>query len=500
MLVGATGAGKSTLINRMINYILGVKWEDNFRFKLVDEHLPMGKTQAHSQTQMISAYTIHSNKQHTIPFTLTIIDTPGFGDSRGIERDKAIVEQIREFFSHPEAHGVDHINAVGFVVKASEARLTPTQRYIFESTLGIFSKDIKPNIILLANFLDGITLPVLDAIMAANIPFSGCVFKFNNSALFTENKECKAESDSDEAEEEKALKLYWKKGMKEMQRFFETVSKLEAKSLTLSKEVLEHRKQLEQKVERLQSQSAIYRDKMEELQKEQEALKHCQRDIKVHEGFQCEIEVIENEKIPTDVGSLNCDICQFTCHYPCTKPDKKKKKCHMMDRKGYCMVCPNKCVWSAHVIMKCRHVYTEKKRMKTFTDIERRYRDAVDKTLTVQELIGKIQSDLENVKQAEVCLFLEIHKVLQSLEEIALKPHPIGFTAYIDLSIKSERDEAKTGWEKRVKTLESYKSQHLLVDSVKSVVPQGSGTTLEATTGSNTGSNDWEQTPTDCHG
>ena len=36
MLVGATGAGKSTLIEGMINYITDVSWEDEFRFSILD--------------------------------------------------------------------------------------------------------------------------------------------------------------------------------------------------------------------------------------------------------------------------------------------------------------------------------------------------------------------------------------------------------------------------------------------------------------------------------
>ena len=37
LLMGATDSGKTTMINAMINYILGVEWQDQLRFMLIDE-------------------------------------------------------------------------------------------------------------------------------------------------------------------------------------------------------------------------------------------------------------------------------------------------------------------------------------------------------------------------------------------------------------------------------------------------------------------------------
>ena len=51
MVIGATGTGKSTLINRMINYILDVKYTDKFRFQLVIEK---ETSQIESQTKIIT--------------------------------------------------------------------------------------------------------------------------------------------------------------------------------------------------------------------------------------------------------------------------------------------------------------------------------------------------------------------------------------------------------------------------------------------------------------
>ena len=58
---------------------------------------------------------------------------------------------------------------MGFAVQSALARLTPSQKYIFESILAIFGNDVKDNISFLVTFTDGQTPPVLEAIKEADI-------------------------------------------------------------------------------------------------------------------------------------------------------------------------------------------------------------------------------------------------------------------------------------------------------------------------------------------
>uniref|UniRef100_A0A667ZTH0 Septin-type G domain-containing protein n=1 Tax=Myripristis murdjan TaxID=586833 RepID=A0A667ZTH0_9TELE len=182
MVLGAAGSGKSTLINGMINYIIGVEWKDSFRFKLTDEG--QLRSQAESQTSEVTVYKVNHQEGFKTDYSLTIVDTPGFGDTRGIERDKVITEQLRNLFS--AKLGVSEIDAVCFVAQASLRRLTPTQKYVFDSMLSIFGKDVAENIRILVTFADGQRPPVLEAIIASEVPCPKTNkgvpvhFKFNN--------------------------------------------------------------------------------------------------------------------------------------------------------------------------------------------------------------------------------------------------------------------------------------------------------------------------------
>ncbi|KAK1879796.1 Cell division control protein 11 [Dissostichus eleginoides] len=245
MLLGATGSGKSTLINGLINYIVGVEWEDDFRFKLVDED--QSRSQAESQTSEVTVYKINHQEGFKIPFSLTIVDTPGFGDT-SIKRDEEITEQIRNLFS--SKHGVSEIDSVCFVAQASLARLTPTHQDMFDSVLSSW-QDVAENLQVLVTFSDGQRPPVLEAIKASGVPCPKTEdglpvhFTFNNSALFAQNQSSAAAADSSRDEEDGGFdQMFWKMGVKSMNMFFVALNKLTTKSLTMTKEVLRERQQL----------------------------------------------------------------------------------------------------------------------------------------------------------------------------------------------------------------------------------------------------------------
>ncbi|KAJ1211807.1 hypothetical protein NDU88_007155 [Pleurodeles waltl] len=470
MLVGATGSGKSTLINGMVNYVLGVQWEDDFRFKLIDEECT--RSQAESQTSSITSYHLIHQEGFQVPYSLTLIDTPGFGDTKGIDRDRLLIEQIREFFSTPD--GVDHLDAVCFVVQSSFVRLTHSQRYIFDSILSIFGRDVADNILILVTFADGQKPPVLEAIREAKMPCPGESgipphFKFNNSALFAPN-EAGESSQSAEEDDDSFDKMFWKMGVKSLKRFFVALNKLETKSLFLTKEVLNERMQLEIVVEGLQPQIKAGLTKQEEIRKTKAILEKNRDKMKANENFEYEVSVTVAKKAVVTSFITNCQRCRHTCHYPCKiADDSKKYHCSAMDVSFQCRVCPGRCIWNVHFNQKYKWIYETQIERGTYEELKVRYAKACGEVITAEEIFKQLNEDLAGVEKNVAGLIRKLSGCLHRLEEIALKPNPLSVPEYIDLLIVSEEEEARPGYLERIKSLLATKERAVLISKVSNV-------------------------------
>ena len=459
MVVGATGAGKTTLINGMVNYILGVDWKDDFRYKLVVEDKAV--SQANSQTKDITAYTFYPMKGSPVPFTFTIIDTPGFGDTEGLKRDKFITSQIKEFFSIPPPNGIDHLDGIGFVTQASLARLTPPQEYIFNSVLSIFGNDVSKNIFMMLTFADGQQPPVLEAIKKANIP-SDKHFKFNNSALFAENKETGESFDA----------MFWKMGFLSFQNFFAEFAKTEGVSLRLTKEVLNEREQLQTLIEGLNPQITKGLNKIEEMRQEELVLQHHVKEIETNKDFTYEVEVTKPSYVSlqgTGRHTTTCLKCNYTCHQDCKiADDSNKRRCWAMNKEtGNCRICTLSCIWSDHKNLPYLIEYETVTETRTSADLKAKYETAVSGKTKVEGMIQQLEEFLQNVHTSVLTMINRAQQSLRRLDEIALKPNPLTQVQYLELLIESEKNEAKPGWKQRVQYFEEAKRHAEILSKVK---------------------------------
>ena len=348
LMMGETGSGKSTLINRMLNYMLGVKWEDNIRFEITPEEVKRPQTQ--SQTKPITAYEILGLDELPVPFSLTVIDTPGFGDTRGLENYKEIVHNLDTLLK--SARGIEEIDAVCLVVKASENRFSPSRKYIFDAILSIFGKNMEKNIMTLITFSNWTPPSALNAVIVSGVPFprdgnnEPVHFLFNNLPF-----------EKPDEEYEETYKTDWDKGTRSFRKFFQALDEMEIQNMRMSKNFIQERWRLEACIQSLEGLIKVQEMKRRAHQETLRTLEEHREDVKKNNYFQYKYKAIVTESVETWTKATSCTVCEMTCHdLACWwVSDNELQKCDVM-RGGYCTVCPRKCSYKDHKKERRRYV------------------------------------------------------------------------------------------------------------------------------------------------
>ncbi|XP_076864040.1 uncharacterized protein LOC143516372 [Brachyhypopomus gauderio] len=474
LLLGATGAGKTTLINAMVNYILGVKWGENYRFRLINE--VTHRSQAESQTSEVTSYELYNQPGFQVPYSLTIVDTPGFGDTRGIEHDKQITEQIKNFLCNPL--GVQHIDAVCFVIQASLARLSATQKYIFDSILSIFGKDIAENIMIMVTFAHGADIPALEAIRAAEVPCQKkknglpTHFSFNNSALYAQNvTEDDSDDDSDDednySDTTKQNEMTWGSNLRKMRAFFKALQDIESRDLKMTIQVLEERERLAKAMEALAPQIKAGLSKCAEIESKKCMLKNEHEKMKENENFEQEVEEVNPIRTTIKCFATNCNKCFLTCHSSCFLPEEDTiSTCAVFDDEGKCVMCPENCHYSIHLQEKAMWTYETVTTKKTIKELMENFKKAQTEFMSTHEMLDKLEEDYKNIYSKLKDLVKLSFGCLKRLDEIALKPRSLSAKEYFDLLIMTEEDEKKPGFEERIVKLKQMKEDFENLDKI----------------------------------
>ncbi|XP_035985870.1 septin-14 isoform X1 [Fundulus heteroclitus] len=450
LLVGETGTGKSTLTNALFNYAVGVKFKDEVWFQIVEDEK---RSETESQTSDVIVYEIFGFEDQTLPFSLTIIDTPGYGDTRGKEKDEVVSQRLRQLFQSED--GVHELHAVGLVMKATDNRLSDRLKYIYDSVMSLFGKDLERNIVALVTHSDGGTPEnVLQALNAADIKCSKdendqpVHFLFNN-----QQKKQRNTSKRDQL----ALKLSWDFTNEEMDRLRDILKKMKPQPLKETVKVMKKREQLIACIENVQEkikETELKKKKLTEFTKQYE---ENEEKMKNNENFSYYETVTYKDKKKVksgwhgiyNEGTVICNNCEENCHVGCTNAWT------VADCKVFqwcsCTVCTNKCTLSAHSKVDWKYVTKTKMVLKTKEDMKARYNMYKEQCEEKSGPLDVLKSEMTRLTTELSMLLDEAWGFIVELEQIALKADSM--IPIDDLSLLIEKMNEK-GDKEKVKTLE----------------------------------------------
>ena len=157
--MGETGSGKTTLLDAFVNYLADMNFDDPWRYKLVDENEIKDVPPGESQTNSITSYYVNYQREDGPEINIRIVDTPGLGDTKGVQQDNEIIKQFDKFFQ--TTLELDYILVT---VKATTTRWTQTNQYIYDRVQEIFRKDAKDRFILMCTYADDRKSLAIDAV------------------------------------------------------------------------------------------------------------------------------------------------------------------------------------------------------------------------------------------------------------------------------------------------------------------------------------------------
>ncbi|EDR04932.1 uncharacterized protein LACBIDRAFT_330139 [Laccaria bicolor S238N-H82] len=140
LLVGETGTGKTSFLSLLVNVLAG-RAPDEYDLEPYDVTNESGTGQMHSQTNAAKIYKFKSMNGVQV----TVLDTPGLADTRGLEKDnehkQSITTAIRD--SIPE------VTAVIILANGTNPRLGVATDYAITTLSSIFPRTLADNIGLL---------------------------------------------------------------------------------------------------------------------------------------------------------------------------------------------------------------------------------------------------------------------------------------------------------------------------------------------------------------
>ena len=102
-------------------------------------------------------------------------------------------------------------------------------------------------------------------------------------------------------------------------------------------------------------------------------------------------------------------------------------------------------LWKNRFNQRYRYEMAKEKLTRSSDAIRQSYQGAARKSLNNEQLLDRIEKDIEKHEKHLVELMQATYPCIRRLNEIALKPHPFSTPDYIDLMVAAEKSAAQIG-------------------------------------------------------
>ncbi|CAG8640640.1 1150_t:CDS:1 [Paraglomus occultum] len=486
LLLGETGVGKSTFINAFVNYLkfdtlYDAKNEElevliTSKFTVTDENYEMKSIKiGDNDPNELADDKGTSSTQGCIDYEFAmgnnalvrLIDTPGIGDTRGIDKDKENFENILKYIARYK-----HLNGICIFLKPNSARLTVVFRFCIQELLSHLHRSAKDNIVFCFTnsrttfYRPGETLVPLREQLDELRKRSGIEIKIDRDTMYCFDNEAfrflaairggiKFNDD-----DEKSFAESWRISAEESSRLIQHVRSRQRHEVQDTLSLNNARNMVVELSKPLAGIEQVIQINLSLIKSQQDDIKNCSKNIEDLKKDlyipQVDLEAEELQYPQTVCTSQSCvDVLttgedkvkkfhyKTQCHSRCyltnvtcnVVNNEALRHCSAMGPKGTCQHCG--CLWNAHMHITYDLKVVEKKVVDP--NIEMR----ISKTKSFQETKAALLADKQNRTEL---LRKEQHTInsiniqfAKFLRQSAIAPFNDAYADYLDHFINQEK-------------------------------------------------------------
>lgn len=511
LILGETGVGKSTFINAFVNYLAFETLDDSmkdekfnwvipcsFSTQIMDRSSSDGKikqreikvgsrddeqdgSKGGSATQQTSVYPITIGSS-----TVRLIDTPGIGDTRGINYDRKNIADILSTLSN-----YDELHGVLILLKSNNARLTVTFRFCVTELLTHLHRKAAKNMVFgftntrISNYTPGDTFGPLETLLNEHSR-AGLSLSTHTTYCFDSEsfRYLAAFKNGVPMGNEEDFRRSWKHSREEALRLlnhFQSRSPHMVKStisLNATRQMIsELTKPMAEISQLVRTNIALCEDKIQELKNTRLSGDKLRKSLHLQK-VQLKSETLDRPR--TVCQSVSCTefkddgngeakvvtIYRTHCHSVCYLTDVKADciaqpgliNCAAFQGSEFCTTCKHHWQEHLHVLYELReHMATVKD-----SEIERQLGVHADEVLLKQTAIEKLKEVRKEYRSEHDQLRKAAARFGIFLKKYSITPYNDATLAYLDFLIKEEHAKIQAGGnDRKLRGLEADRQKHV---------------------------------------